>query len=71
MKTKLKKMKKIIYTLLTISLITSCATDKHKIEGAIINVRGEYFRIDNRMGNSYILEPIKFDSTTFVLEAKQ
>ena len=56
-----------LYTLLVAVFLTSCAEDKHKLDGQIIKVRGEYFRLENRMGNAYILEPVKIDSTAFIL----
>jgi hypothetical protein len=56
-----------LYTLLVAVFLTSCAEDKHKLDGQIIKVRGEYFRIENRMGNAYILEPVKIDSTAVIL----
>lgn len=57
----------LLYILLVAVFLTSCAEDKHKLDGQIIKVRGEYFRLENRMGNSYILEPIKIDSTVVIL----
>ena len=57
----------LLYTLLVAVFLTSCAEDKHKLDGQIIKVRGEYFRLDNRMGNAYVLEPIKIDSTVVIL----
>lgn len=60
-----------LYTLLVVVFLTSCAEDKHKLDGQIIKVRGEYYRMENRMGNSYILEPIKMDSTVVILNGTQ
>ena len=57
----------LLYTLLVAVFLTSCAEDKHKLDGQIIKVRGEYFRLDNRIGNAYVLEPIKIDSTVVIL----
>lgn len=57
----------LLYTLLVAVFLTSCAEDKHKLDGQIIKVRGEYFRLENRMGNAYVLEPIKIDSTVVIL----
>lgn len=52
-------------TLLVITLIMAgCATDKHRIDGRIINIDGKYYRLDNRLGNSYVLEPIHMDTIT-------
>ena len=56
-----------LYTLLVAVFLTSCAEDKHKIDGQIIKVRGEYFRLENTIGNVYKLEPIKIDSTVVLL----
>jgi len=56
-----------LYTLSVSVFLTSCAEDKHKLDGQIIKVRGEYFRLENRMGNAYILEPVKIDSTAVIL----
>lgn len=57
----------LLYTLLVAVFLTSCAEDKHELDGQIIKVRGEYFRLDNRIGNAYVLEPIKIDSTVVIL----
>jgi len=57
----------LLYTLLVVVFLTSCAEDKHKLDGQIIKVRGEYFRLENRMGNVYVLEPIKIDNTVVIL----
>ena len=57
----------LIYTLLVAVFFTSCAQDKHKLDGQIIKVRGEYYRMENRIGNTYVLEPIKIDSTVVIL----
>ena len=57
----------LLYTLLVAVFLTSCAEDKHKLDGQIIKVRGEHFRLDNRIGNAYVLEPIKIDSTVVIL----
>jgi hypothetical protein len=56
-----------LYTLLVAVFLTSCAEDKHKIDGHVIKVRGDYFRLENTMGNVYELEPIKIDSTVVLL----
>ena len=56
-----------LYTLLVAVFLTSCAEDKHKLDGQIIKVRGEYFRLENRMGNVYVLEPVKIDNTVVIL----
>ena len=56
-----------LYTLLVAVFLTSCAEDKHKIDGQVIKVRGDYFRLENTMGNVYELEPIKIDSTVVLL----
>jgi hypothetical protein len=56
-----------LYTLLVVVFLTSCAEDKHKLDGQIIKVRGEYFRLENRMGNVYVLEPVKIDNTVVIL----
>jgi hypothetical protein len=61
------KLSYTLYILLVAVFLTSCAEDKLKIDGQIIKVRGEYFRLENRMGNSYILEPIKIDSIVVLL----
>jgi hypothetical protein len=57
----------LLYTLLVVVFLTSCAEDKHKLDGQIIKVRGEYFRLENRMGNVYVLEPVKIDNTVVIL----
>ena len=57
----------LLYTLFVTVFLASCAEDKHKLDGQIIKVRGEYFRLENRMGNAYVLEPIKIDSTVVIL----
>lgn len=57
----------IVRTLLVTVFLTSCAQDKHKLDGQIIKVRGEYYKMENRMGNAYVLEPIKIDSTVVIL----
>lgn len=57
----------LLCALLVAVFLTSCAEDKHKLDGQIIKVRGEYFRLENRMGNAYVLEPIKIDSTVVIL----
>lgn len=68
MKRDIKNYKRyLLYTLLVTVFLTSCAEDKHKLDGQIIKVRGEYFRLDNRIGNAYVLEPIKIDSTVVIL----
>jgi len=61
------KLSYALYLVLVAVFITSCATDKHEIDGTIIKVRGEYFKLECRMGNSYILEPIKIDSSVVIL----
>lgn len=57
----------LLYTLLVAVFLTSCAEDEHKLDGQIIKVGGEYYRMENRMGNAYVLEPIKIDSTVVIL----
>ena len=57
----------LLYTLLVAVFLTSCAEDKHKLDGQIIKVRGEYFRLENRMGNVYIPQPVKIDSSVVIL----
>lgn len=52
-------------TLLVVTLIlASCATDRYKADGRIIKLDGKYYRLDNRLGNSYVLEPIHMDTIT-------
>ena len=57
----------LLYTLLVAVFLTSCAEDKHKLDGQIIKVRGEYFRLENRMGNVYIPQHVKIDSSVVIL----
>ena len=57
----------LLYTLLVAVFLTSCAEDKHKLDGQIIKVRGEYYKMENILGNAYVLEPIKIDSTVVIL----
>ena len=38
----------LLYTLLVAVFLTSCAEDKHKLDGQIIKVRGEYFRLEEQ-----------------------
>lgn len=48
-------------------LLSSCVDDKHGIDGTIIEIDGEYFKLSNRMGSSYILEPIKFNDNIRII----
>ena len=50
-------------TLLVVTLIIAgCATDKHRVDGRLIKVDGKYYRLENRLGNVYALEPINMDT---------
>jgi len=53
--------------LVLVAVFTSCATDKHELDGTLIKVKGKYYKMENRMGNAYVLEPIKIDSTVVIL----
>lgn len=52
---------------LLVAVFSSCATDRHELDGTIIKVRGKYYKMENRMGDSYVLEPIKIDSTVVII----
>ena len=64
---KLRTITAIVGYTLLVAVFSSCATDKHELDGTIIKVRNEYYKMENRMGNSYVLEPIKIDSTVVIL----
>lgn len=64
---KLSTITAIVGYILLVAVFSSCATDKHELDGTIIKVRGEYYKMENRMGNSYVLEPIRIDSTVVIL----
>lgn len=50
-------------TLLVVTLICSgCATDRYKVDGRIIKVDGNYYRLNNTIGNAYILDPVYMDT---------
>lgn len=52
---------------ITFIIMSSCATDRYKIDGKLIKVDGKYYRLNNTMGNAYILEPVHMD-TIFVIK---
>lgn len=66
MKNLIKRTHFALYILL-VAVFTSCATDKHELDGTLIKVKGKYYKIENRMGNAYVLEPVKIDSTAVIL----
>jgi hypothetical protein len=46
--------------------LSGCAQDRHRVDGHIIKVRGEYYRLNNTMGNVYALEPVYMDTIIIV-----
>lgn len=63
---KTSKMTRLLgKTLLVITCILGgCATDRYKADGRIIKLDGKYYRMDNRISNAYVLEPINMDTIT-------
>jgi len=57
-----KNLIKILLLVLLVVLLSSCWEDKLGIDGNLIHVKGKYYRLDNRIGNTYILQPVKIDS---------
>jgi len=58
-------------TILVVTLIcTGCATDRYKADGRLIKLDGKYYRMDNRMGNTYVLEPILMDTIIVLNECR-
>jgi hypothetical protein len=57
-------------SILLVAVFTSCATDIHELDGTLIKVKGKYYKMENRMGNAYVLELVKIDSTVVILNSK-
>ena len=62
------KLSYSLYTLLVAVFLTSCVEDNLELDGTIIKVNGGYYKMECRMGNSYVLEPIKYNSGVVVLD---
>jgi len=58
---KLSVLTAIITFVITLTLL-SCATDRYNADGRIIKLDGRYYRMNNTVGNAYILEPVVMDT---------
>ena len=61
-------MRNTLYLVLVAVFFTSCAEDDMELDGTIIKVNGGYYKMECRTGNSYVLEPVKYNSGVVVLD---